>query len=234
MADRELKFVCAPSSDRLVIASLDGRCARDGQFQSNYINSIYFDTLNWEFADEKAASDYLKTKVRIRWYESAVSKHTDTSRELQDRGGCFLEVKRKIGSTRRKSRTRLEIAPALLKSKLRQTQTLRMLQREVASLAPELSNVDLMPKIQVRYLRHRYVDRSSGSRVAYDSGITGACVAAAPSERFLVRLDQSVLEVKGGEQDLPINLRFLNAPYLRKAAFSKYYECYRLLTLYQQ
>ncbi len=234
MADRELKFVCSPSSDRFVIASLDGRCEHDGQFESNYINSIYFDTTNWEFADEKAASDYLKTKVRIRWYESAGSDQSDESNRMLEGNGCFLEIKRKVGSTRKKSRLHLEISPDELKTKLREPSTLRKLQAQVSSLAPDLSNVDLMPRVQVRYLRHRYIDLSSGSRVAYDSGITGESVAAAPTERFMVRLDQSVLEVKGKEQDLPINLRFLNAAHLRKAAFSKYYECYRMLTLYEQ
>ena len=231
MADRELKFVCSPWSDRLVIASLGSRCQRDQKYQENRINSIYFDTLNWAFADEKAASDYLKTKVRIRWYEAGESGVEDAKKSASR---CYLEVKRKIGSTREKARKPLEITPQELTPAFWSSHGISVIKKEIARLAPDLGNVDLMPRILVRYLRHRFIDPVSGARIAFDSEISGTSMAMSASERFTSRLSHSVLEVKGDEEDLPVNLRSLNMPYLRKAAFSKYYECFCLLTRYQQ
>ena len=79
-----------------MLQHLERVCATDGQYSANIISSIYFDTVNHDFAMEKAASDYLKTKIRVRWYADS-----EGSGEI---GKCFLEVKRKIGSTRLKQR----------------------------------------------------------------------------------------------------------------------------------
>jgi len=233
MANRELKFVCSPWSDRSVVASLGGRCQRDQNHQINRINSIYFDTLNWAFADEKAASDYLKTKIRIRWYEEDGGS-ADAGRAKNYSPKCYLEVKRKVGSTREKARVALEMKPEEITPAFLSSPDFFAIKREIAKLAPDLGNMDLMPRILVRYLRHRFIDPVSGLRIAYDSEISGTSMAMSAAERFTVRLSQSVLEVKGREEDLPVNLRSINMPYLRKAAFSKYFECYCLLTRYQQ
>jgi len=234
MADRELKYVCSPWSDRLVLSSLESRCQWDSEYRSNHVNSIYFDTFNWAFADEKAASDYLKTKVRIRWYESGVSNSGDGVSDNDARSPCYLEIKRKIGSTRQKARLKLGISSAELKARLDSSSGIADVRQQITNLAPDLGNTELIPRIHVRYLRHRYTEPGSGARIAFDSDITGTVVALAGAERFTARLQQSVLEVKGDEEDLPANLRFLHAPYLRKAAFSKYYECYCWLTRYEQ
>ncbi len=233
MADRELKFVCSPWSDRSVIASLGSRCQSDQNYPTNRINSIYFDTLNWAFADEKAASDYLKTKVRIRWYDAEESVG-EKAWEKRASPKCFLEVKRKIGSTREKVRTALQVIPHELSAGLLPSSDFSVIKEEITKLAPDLGNMDLKPRILVRYLRHRFVDPVSGARIAFDSEITGTSILRSDSERFTARLSQSVLEVKSEAEDLPVNLRSLNMPNLRKAAFSKYYECFCLLTRYQQ
>jgi len=233
MANRELKFVCSPWSDRSVVASLGSRCQSDQKYQLNRINSIYFDTLNWAFANEKAASDFLKTKVRIRWYEPR-EPGADSEKEERNQFKCYLEVKRKIGSTREKARVPLTFAPEDLNDVLSSSSGSAAIRREITKLAPDLGTMDLMPRILVRYLRHRYIDPVSGARIAYDSEISGTAMSMTAAEHFTARLSQSVLEVKGKEKDLPVNLRSLNMPYLRRAAFSKYFECFCLLTRYQQ
>jgi hypothetical protein len=218
-----------------VISSLRCRCHADEKYQTNQVNSVYFDTLNWACADEKAASDYLKTKVRVRWYSEVTPISAQpVADQAVNAGSVFLEIKRKTGSTRDKVRKQLPLGASQFIDRVQSAETAELIRSELNDVAPELGNLDLFPRILVQYQRRRFVDPLTGSRIAYDSNIRGRAITRAPAERFSVLLPQSVLEVKGSEQDLPVNLRFLNAMHLKKAAFSKYYECYRELTRYDQ
>ena len=235
MAGRELKFVCSPCSDRRVISNLIGRCSPDEKYQTNQVNSIYFDTHNWIFADEKAASDYLKTKVRVRWYSDFSAGYLPQQiDEEENAGAVFLEIKKKIGSTRDKVRKQLPLRASQLLASVNSIETAELIRSEIKKIDPELGCADLFPRILVQYRRRRFVDPLTRSRIAYDSNIRGYAIGRAPVERFSVFLMQSVLEVKGAEYELPMNLRFLNTVSFKKTAFSKYYECYCGLTGYHQ
>jgi len=71
-------------------------CRNDPEFPRNIIASIYYDTRGWKFLREKVDSDYLKTKVRVRWY------HNPETLELEE--NAFIEVKSKTGAPRSKFR----------------------------------------------------------------------------------------------------------------------------------
>ena len=225
-SERELKYSHdAHSSDR-VLRSLQRLCQADGDYHRNIINSIYFDTPTWLLAMEKAASDYLKTKVRLRWYETPDDGHCSA---------CFLEIKRKIGSRRQKIRLPLAFHGDQVEQQLATPEFHQHMKLILAEHAPELAGHDVAPKLLVRYLRHRYIEPFSDSRVALDSQITAQTVSFGHTlAAKRIQLDTAVLEVKGHHEDLPQLLRRLNASNLKKAAFSKYYECFILLTGYQQ
>ncbi len=227
--ESELKFTCEAYHATSIRRGIESVCTVDQSFQKNIISSIYFDTDEWAFAMEKAASDFLKTKVRLRWYRT----HIDQGKSLSSK--CFLEFKYKIGSKREKTRIEMPFTGDDVLVSLQETHVQELIQSCIAENAPELSAYAIKPKIVVRYTRNRYFEPFSDTRISFDTDIHAFNVDAATSS-FLgeVSLDESVLEVKGDCDDLPIALRNLHNGKLKKAAFSKYYECYRLLLDYHQ
>lgn len=225
-SERELKYSHdAHSADR-VLRSLERLCRADGEYCYNKVSSIYFDTADWLLAMEKASSDYLKTKVRLRWYQTPGDDQCSP---------CFLEIKRKIGSTRNKIRVPLQFTGNDVYDHLASPELHQQIRQALLEHAPELCGFEMIPQIQVSYLRHRYVEPFSNSRIALDSNIQASPIVQRQTlHTKSVLLDTSVLEVKGRHEDLPTLLRQLNASNFKKAAFSKYYECFVLLTDYRQ
>lgn len=227
--ESELKFTHESYSSNAVKNSLDRTCIADKDFQNNIVNSVYFDTYDWLFASEKASSDYLKTKVRLRWYQKP--SHENSSNTSK----CFLEFKRKIGSKREKIRVQMPFDGRHALEALQHDKNQALISKQIAEKAPDLLGYDIKPKFVVRYNRHRYYEAFSRTRISLDTKIQAFSVDRSFAQIFSkIRLNQSVLEVKGDCEDLPLALRNLNAVNLKKAAFSKYYESFILLTGYQQ
>lgn len=67
----ERKFISAEARAGIAVALLDQLLMPDGEFPENTINSIYYETRNFDAYSEKANGDLLKHKVRLRWYGSA-------------------------------------------------------------------------------------------------------------------------------------------------------------------
>ena len=65
----ELKFTIDGRNVTAVRRWLSSICRPDPLFPRGVVNSIYFDTPELHHLREKINSDYLKTKVRLRWYE---------------------------------------------------------------------------------------------------------------------------------------------------------------------
>ena len=221
--ERELKYTFQRHFDLAVLDRVRHICNVDGQYGANIVNSVYFDTPEDSFAMEKAASDYLKTKVRIRWYED--------EGEGDSPSHCFLEIKNKTGSRRSKQRFELDFKGDEIQKRIADGSIVRMVREVAARTLPASQSVTLRPGIIVRYTRRRFVEPSSSTRVALDTGIGASDPAR---NRNTVLLNQSVLEIKGAVEELPHCLRSLVAMDLKKTAFSKYYECYRKITGYRQ
>src|SRR5690606_22911495 len=66
--EHELKFTVPVSSTAAVLAWLRGACTPDPKFPCGRVSRIYNDTPDPRSLREKLNSDYLKTKVRLRWY----------------------------------------------------------------------------------------------------------------------------------------------------------------------
>ena len=227
--ESELKFTCDAFSAAFIKRGVESICLADDDFSENIISSIYFDTQDWLFADEKASSDYLKAKIRLRWYEAVGSSKTTKGSK------CYLEFKRKIGSKRTKSRVLMPFAGDKALLAVQDHSNKEMIQQNINEHIPDLYGHNIEPKFVVRYTRNRFKEPFSTTRISFDTDIQAFSVGNNFAQQAShVRLVESVLEVKGDVDDLPHALRSFHAGKLRKAAFSKYYESYKLLSGYEQ
>jgi hypothetical protein len=217
-ARHECKFIVPVRNLARVQALLNHLCATDPSFQSNIINSLYFDTDRLELLRQKEASEFLKRKVRIRWY---VDPLTGTPGPQ-----AFLEVKTKQGARGGKVRTALPIpAAAFDRDPLAAAETLSPHLLEGTGLEGVLR--DVVPACVIQYRRRRYIEMSTGHRIALDSDIRACSLnRALLRERRESRPSYAVLEVKGpGARDLPPSLSLLHRWGVEKSSFSKYAAC---------
>jgi len=89
----------------------------------------------------------------------------------------------------------------------------------------------LDPILSLRYVRHRYLDRTTGGRVTVDDDIrVTALNETRLTGRLPARLPIAVLEYKGGLDDLPRHLAPAIRFGARRGSCSKYLACYQLAT----
>lgn len=94
----ETKFVLPNANSYSLIQFLKSCCRKDRSYPEGTVSSIYYDTKDWRYISEKINSDYLKTKVRIRWYSDLDS--------INQFKCSFVEAKYKVGSLREKVRVK--------------------------------------------------------------------------------------------------------------------------------
>jgi hypothetical protein len=215
--DRELKYVLPLSRAVLACRWLDAVCRRDSQFPEADVWTVYFDTADQSSLEEKLNSDYLKTKVRVRWY--AAPGQTGE-------GPVFVEAKFRVGSRRDKVRLPLGIPAGVLAGLDFHDPVFQEARRLLATVGLIL-NPRWQPTLLLRYRRVRLTESFSGTRVNLDGNITVLRVNHRhlfPSHRR--PLPVAVVEVKGQSDDLPVRLRSLLRLGARKQAFSKYAAAY--------
>jgi hypothetical protein len=211
---RELKFVLPLPRARIALELLKALCRRDARYPAAIVSTIYYDTPDLRLLFEKLDSDYLKTKVRLRWYCPIAG--------AGGAGTSFLEVKSRVGSMREKARVVAPLAPDWLDGAELDDPALAAVVGCASSLGVELPG-PLLPALLLRYRRYRFVEPLSGTRVSLDfdiearRGRPGLFRSGAPAF-----LDDAVIEVKGESEDLPRVLRPLGHLGIRRAAFSKY------------
>ena len=219
--ERELKFTVPAGRVHLARRRLESLCVRDPEFPSAIVWTIYYDTPAFVSLGEKLNSDYLKRKIRLRWYSDLDGHAT---------GPVFVEAKMRVGTRRSKARARVpypaeEIAswdledPRLL--------SLPLLLRDHGILGRGA----WQPMMQIRYRRDRFIEPLTPSRVSLDADIS----ASAVNGRFFSTADLSpvataVLEVKGGAGELPALLRPLLNLGMHKRSFSKFLVVYAHMT----
>ena len=217
--EHELKFVLPDAAAGIVFDWLRARCLPDPAYPDGIVSSIYFDGRNLRFLDAKINSDFEKTKVRLRWYGDPQTGAPQSA--------AFLEVKRKIGARRFKSRQPLEV-PITDLSRVPLSSSMF---HDVLSMARNQGihlPSDLLAVMEVRFRRRRFIEPTSGSRVSIDSDIravrTNATVLPGINPFPLVH---AVLESKGERRQLPALLRPLTTMGCHKESFSKYARCYQ-------
>lgn len=213
----EQKFLFQMAAKEVLLDWLEFRLVRDPEHYYGPILSLYYDTPALRFYNEVRNGDYLKTKVRLRWYEAVFSPE----QEIAD---CFLEIKQKFGARRYKRRQPVALAPALLQGDLFSRRAILDMPEHMPRLIL-LARGILVPLLVVEYERFRFIDTRTGSRIALDSGISCSRVNSAHLPGTApVALPVGVVEVKGALDTLPDCLTPMRR-YLRKRSFSKYARC---------
>ena len=215
--ERELKFTLPASRVHLARRRLETFGRRDPQYPSALVWTIYYDTPALVSLGEKINSDYLKRKIRVRWYSDLDGRVS---------GPAFVEAKFRVGTRRAKVRAVLpypaeEIARWNVDDA--RLQSFPLLLREHGVLGQD----SWLPMMLIRYRRDRFIEPLTGSRVSLDTEIA----ASAVNRRFLAAPDRSplataVLEVKGVADELPAALRPLLSLGMRKTSFSKFLMVY--------
>jgi len=219
----EDKYVFVEGARDVILAWLEHACIPGPVYGLETVHTVYFDTPNLTLYGEKRNGDYLKSKVRLRWYEEEPA-----GRPVPD-ARCFLEVKLKEGAVCRKRRVELALPEGGLRGRPLLDAAIGDLPARVSELGYSPRGV-LTPVLLVRYRRHRFLDPLSGSRLAVDTDIHAADVnrdlmaAAVP-----LHLGTGVLEIKGMHDGAPRCLEPIRA-HLTKSAFSKYAQCVELAT----
>jgi VTC domain len=211
--ERELKYVVPAGRALLARGIVSALCRPDAHYPAATVFTVYYDTPGLELLSEKINSDYLKTKVRLRWYSTP---------PLHGRTGTFLEIKSRVGTLRRKVRVETPLTVETLRAielDDPQLQAVLDLSRSLGVAVP----ARLMPALLLRYERHRFVERFSGSRISVDTDVEA--LSGNPrllGHTFRVRLPQAVVEAKGAEDALPRILDPLIQLGARRESFSKY------------
>ena len=122
----ERKYALPNAAYQTVLEWLRGACAPDPEFAAGAISSLYYDSADLSLYGEKLNSDYIKTKLRLRWYADLA--RLDDADEVP----CFFEVKRKVGATRQKQRVALALPAGELRRPFSSSQLL-----EAPACAPE-------------------------------------------------------------------------------------------------
>ena len=222
--DIETKFQFPPQAAPGLLSWLTAHCHADGAHPANRVHSIYFDTPELASLREKLNSDYLKSKLRLRWYGPPEGPAGAERRPV------FAEVKSKTGSNRSKYRLEVPLAAEALEH-----QTLDSGPAAGLARMPELQELGvsghLVPVLALSYLRQRFLCPESGARINLDSNIrverTHPGMIGGASGMTVPHV---VLEVKGASDDLPTALHPLMSLGGRRSSFSKYLTCYQSAT----
>ena len=191
-------------------------CRPDPTFPVGTVSTIYYDTPGLDCLQEKQNSDYLKTKVRLRWYQL----------EGRVSDSAFLEVKTRLGTRREKFRLPVPHQEAWPTHGSLDGPMLRGIPQHLRAAGIAVSD-SYRPVLLVRYQRHRFIEPLTGLRASLD---TNVCAPAVSRATRLVPcplpLPHCVFEFKGSQDHLPETLRPLTTIGFRKSSFSKYGACY--------
>ena len=151
----ELKFIFSNSSAHLFIQWLKSRCFPDPEFPASMVSSIYYDTRCLHSLQEKTNSDYIKTKIRMRWY-SDIGTQTPEDKS-------FLEAKHKIGWKREKIRIETSLAGEWLAQVNLDNQILKTVPMKYL---PENTpfHRHIFPVFDISYRRYRFIEPTTGAR----------------------------------------------------------------------
>ena len=214
----EQKYVFIGQQKEMILDWLKHCYVRDPVFDFGTISSIYYDTPALSSYYEKRNSEYLKSKVRLRWYEDLRASDRDLDVT------CYLEVKRKYGTVRQKERMEVVLPSRKLLDNPFSDHDVSSLPSRAYELQCFPPGV-LVPILLIQYNRYRFVDSQGRSRIALDTDI---CCNRVNTAYFPlvppVNLGMGVLEVKGNQTELPGSLNPLQA-HLTKSTFSKYAQC---------
>lgn len=217
----ESKYPYALGDEPCIRYFLDAMCLQDQEHPQDRINSIYFDTRDRRHLAEKVDSDYVKMKVRLRWYGNTTNLNPEHVVK------AFLEVKIKNGVRRQKTRKPVEVRARVLNDSAESFDELMQL----VNSARECGWVpcgQLYPALAIHYDRMRYLDPQDWARLALDRHITYRPINLLIwPDSISGQLAEGVLEVKSPTGVLPRALWPIRERLCMRDAFSKYEECWQ-------
>ena len=224
-SEHETKFVLNNSCAHVMIQWLQHRCQQDSRFPSGIISTIYYDTRDWRFLSEKINSDYLKTKIRLRWYSDFHNGEPGDA--------SYMEIKRKIGNRRQKIRIKTGLPGKWLSHINLDHQRLLKIPHVLRSKGIFVPG-HLLPVFQINYRRYRFVEPITRARLCIDYDIfTPSVNPQMLSRTNPLTLKNAVFELKGKLSKLPEVLHQLTALGCSKQSFSKYSVCYKHISSLQ-
>ena len=211
--ERELKYLIPARRMPFVERWLAALCRADERFGQSDVWTVYYDTPHRLSLREKLNSDYLKAKIRVRWYAAPGGAPS---------GDAFLEMKRRVGDRRDKVRIPLVSAAEELSRRPLDDATWPTLLRRFSAEGIQVEGL-WRPVVSLVYRRVRSVDVASGARVSCDSAIRPVSVPRRLLGAWrLGPLPVGVVEIKSRSDELPVNLTALPRLGGRAASFSKY------------
>jgi hypothetical protein len=215
----EQKYLFPAGYTDLMRTWLEHACVPDPRYPTGAVSSIYFDTPELFHYRESRNGEFLRTKVRLRWYDGPSGDSLSADQTADTR--CFLEVKAKRGALSEKKRIEVALPAGTLLDEPFSSDRVLDLPARAVELGFHLSGI-MVPVLIVRYERRRYLDIASGSTLVLDTGIRCTEVNEAVLRGLTpVHLDVGVLEVKGLKRGTREVLDPIGA-YLTKSSFSKY------------
>lgn len=227
MLINERKFTTNSNAKDIALAYLKHVCINDPIFPYGIVTSIYFDTIDLKSYQEKINGDFLKSKLRLRWYDS--SKNDENI-------NVFIEFKNKIGSARDKSRFKINISKTNFSKIIKSNHTLtefinNELQQNDISLP---SNIFAL--IQISYKRNRFICPFTKANVCLDYDIQAKNIYLNHQcEINEAHFNSIVMEIKDSSiKHIPwlnklVDLDFRNQNFSKFAQGLKYlqrYNCY--------
>ncbi|MBT4512713.1 MAG: VTC domain-containing protein [Chloroflexi bacterium] len=215
----ERKFFIIPQKVGFAHALLRQVCRSDVEYPHSRINSLYFDTSDLDQHDRSASGEFVKDKVRIRWYGE--------NGTLPETVSVFLELKSRRGFASSKKRERsLVSSEALQLSNLGAGIIQRTVFSDTVLQFGHFTELPLQPIINISYSRYRFTEMFSGVRVSLDYDIRSTFVAKGfGNGEHELPLRGAVIEVKGPSMELPKTLRRMKLLDTDWSRFSKYSHC---------
>jgi hypothetical protein len=214
--EQELKFHVPKPAAPAMTRWLESVFRPHREHAVSTICSIYFDSAHRVSFREKEASDYRKTKYRIRWYADEAG--------VPLKSPAYLEIKEKHGAVRRKYRSVLPMPAAeLAATPLTDALWTGIFRRHATGKQP-IPAMELRPVLELRYHRRRYTHPVFSETFCLDSDIR--CLRTHPGCLPPAQggaLEHNVFEQKGqASHPLPV-LQSLPRFGVRRDALSKYF-----------
>jgi hypothetical protein len=215
----ERKYYLIPPEVGFAYGLLRQVCPPAGEYHSEQINSLYFDTLDLHEYERSAAGDYCKDKMRIRWYGE--------DKALQGMQTAYLELKSRRGFTSTKQRLKLQVAAeSLMPINLGRGIVPRTMLMDTLARFGYFPTQILLPVIRISYWRYRFSEIMTEQRVSLDCNIRSTMImpGSGNGEKEL-ELSGAVIEIKGKTMELPETLTRARVLYTDWTRFSKYSAC---------
>jgi len=147
----EQKYLFPAGYETMLLIWLEHVCVPDNKYPLSDIYTLYYDTPELYHFYENRNGDFLKTKIRLRWY-SHFSPSQNGSDVL-----CYLEIKRKEGTLSLKERIEMVLPFKVLSEGIFSDDRILDIPSGLLHLEYKPENM-LVPVLLVQYRRRRYID----------------------------------------------------------------------------